>query len=185
MNKNSARRAVRSLSVLEKLAAIDRVHNGESKAAVARDLSVPESTLRGWCKSEEKLRGCSTRQNSASPSSLSEDAPLDFSSKDRVPPPIPKLISLHPLPLAAQSPPVYPDWRHQQVMPSQPDSPKEAGTAEGGSWFWKWYKSQESSNQVQYLNYSFITFSHYFLKNKWLVIYEYMVNELHDRYSTS
>jgi len=44
------------LSVREKIDAIDRVHEGESKAAVARDIGVPESTLRGWCKTEEKLR---------------------------------------------------------------------------------------------------------------------------------
>lgn len=36
--------------------AIGRVHTGESKAAVARDIGVPESTLRGWCKAEEKIR---------------------------------------------------------------------------------------------------------------------------------
>ncbi|KYN37467.1 distal antenna-like protein [Trachymyrmex septentrionalis] len=39
----------------DKIDAINRVHNGESKAAVARDIGVPESTLRGWCKSEQKL----------------------------------------------------------------------------------------------------------------------------------
>lgn len=44
------------LSVREKIDAIDRVHEGESKAAVARDIGVPESTLRGWCKTEDKLR---------------------------------------------------------------------------------------------------------------------------------
>jgi len=32
-----------------------RVRNGESKTAVARDIDVPESTLRGWCKAEEKI----------------------------------------------------------------------------------------------------------------------------------
>ncbi|XP_049785261.1 protein distal antenna-like [Schistocerca cancellata] len=50
------KRPIRQLSVLEKLEAIERVHNGESKASVARDIGVPESTLRGWCKSEDKLR---------------------------------------------------------------------------------------------------------------------------------
>lgn len=37
------------------MCAIRRVHDGESKAAVARDIGVPESTLRGWCKSEHKI----------------------------------------------------------------------------------------------------------------------------------
>lgn len=50
------KRPIRQLSVKEKLDAIQRVHNGESKASVARDIGVPESTLRGWCKSEDKLR---------------------------------------------------------------------------------------------------------------------------------
>lgn len=46
------KRSLRSFSALEKMEAIKRVHNyGESKAAVARDIGVPESTLRGWCKS--------------------------------------------------------------------------------------------------------------------------------------
>ncbi|KAG5309142.1 DAN protein, partial [Pseudoatta argentina] len=39
----------------EKLNANMRVHNGESKAAVARDIGVSESTLRGWCKTEDKI----------------------------------------------------------------------------------------------------------------------------------
>lgn len=39
----------------EKLNAIQRVHSGESKASVARHIGVPESTLRGWCKNEEKI----------------------------------------------------------------------------------------------------------------------------------
>lgn len=46
----------RQFSTSEKLEAIQRVHSGESKAAVARHIDVPESTLRGWCKKEDKLR---------------------------------------------------------------------------------------------------------------------------------
>ena len=63
------RRSVRSLSVQEKVHAIDRVHEGESKASVARDIGVPESTLRGWCKGEEKLRGIVARSNGGGNSS--------------------------------------------------------------------------------------------------------------------
>ncbi|KAG8235905.1 hypothetical protein J437_LFUL010136 [Ladona fulva] len=50
------KRQIRQLSVQDKLDAIQRVNDGESKASVARDIGVPESTLRGWCKSEDKLR---------------------------------------------------------------------------------------------------------------------------------
>ena len=42
--------------VKDKLAAIDRVNQGESQAKVARDLQVAESTLRGWLKDATKLR---------------------------------------------------------------------------------------------------------------------------------
>lgn len=45
-----------NLSPEDKLKAIDRVRAGDSKASVARDLGVPESTLRGWCKTELKLQ---------------------------------------------------------------------------------------------------------------------------------
>lgn len=41
---------------MEKLNAITRVSvGGESKASVARDIGVPESTLRGWCKNHDKI----------------------------------------------------------------------------------------------------------------------------------
>ncbi|XP_074042415.1 uncharacterized protein [Leptinotarsa decemlineata] len=41
------------ISLETKSAAVARVQKGETKASVARDLKVPESTLRGWCKSEK------------------------------------------------------------------------------------------------------------------------------------
>ncbi|XP_071868929.1 protein distal antenna [Bombus fervidus] len=61
------KRPLRALSALEKMDAIQRVHEGESKASVARDIGVPESTLRGWCKSEHKIRGMA--RNSSTPDS--------------------------------------------------------------------------------------------------------------------
>ncbi|KAK6639010.1 hypothetical protein RUM43_007280 [Polyplax serrata] len=73
------RRSVRSLSVQEKVHAIDRVHEGESKASVARDIGVPESTLRGWCKGEEKLRGIVARSNGGNPSVVDTPSSLDDS----------------------------------------------------------------------------------------------------------
>lgn len=56
MAPNKGKRPVRHLSATEKISAIQRIHDGESKASVARDIGVPESTLRGWCKNEDKLR---------------------------------------------------------------------------------------------------------------------------------
>lgn len=50
------RKRMRQLSTSEKLDAVKRIHSGESKASVARHIDVPESTLRGWCKNEQKLR---------------------------------------------------------------------------------------------------------------------------------
>ncbi|KAH8366771.1 hypothetical protein KR200_005776 [Drosophila serrata] len=58
------KRPLRSLTPRDKIHAIQRIHDGESKASVARDIGVPESTLRGWCKNEDKLRFMS-RQSSA------------------------------------------------------------------------------------------------------------------------
>lgn len=49
------KRGLRQFTVEEKLDAVRRVHDGDSKASVARLLGVPESTLRGWCKNEKKL----------------------------------------------------------------------------------------------------------------------------------
>ncbi|KAL1500751.1 hypothetical protein ABEB36_006197 [Hypothenemus hampei] len=52
----AGKRPLRQLTPKEKLAAIDRVSKGgESKASVARDIGVPESTLRGWCKNSTKI----------------------------------------------------------------------------------------------------------------------------------
>ncbi|XP_013192230.2 protein distal antenna [Amyelois transitella] len=50
------KRPMRALTPDDKIEAIQRVNDGESKASVARDIGVPESTLRGWCKNQDKLR---------------------------------------------------------------------------------------------------------------------------------
>lgn len=59
MSGNKGKRPLRHLTASDKIDAIQRIHDGESKASVARDIGVPESTLRGWCKNEEKLRNMS------------------------------------------------------------------------------------------------------------------------------
>lgn len=72
MSGNKGKRPLRHLTASDKIDAIQRIHDGESKASVARDIGVPESTLRGWCKNEEKLRNMS-RQSQPMDSKLSLD----------------------------------------------------------------------------------------------------------------
>ncbi|XP_053680418.1 protein distal antenna-like [Anopheles nili] len=67
------KRPLRHLTATDKIDAIQRIHDGESKASVARDIGVPESTLRGWCKNEEKLRYMS-RQSVENAEKLSSEA---------------------------------------------------------------------------------------------------------------
>lgn len=55
ISPGGTRSTAKNLTAQEKLTAIHRVRNGESKASVARSISVPESTLRGWCKNEERI----------------------------------------------------------------------------------------------------------------------------------
>lgn len=65
----AGKRPLRTLTAHEKLNAIKRVSvGGESKASVARDIGVPESTLRGWCKNQEKI----SYQVRTSPTNLDE-----------------------------------------------------------------------------------------------------------------
>lgn len=61
------KRPLRHLTATDKCIAIQRIHDGESKASVARDIGVPESTLRGWCKNEEKLRYMSQQAQDQKP----------------------------------------------------------------------------------------------------------------------
>lgn len=70
MSAKSGKRPLRSLSAHEKLDAIRRVHDGESKASVARDIGVPESTLRGWCKNEDKISYLSRQSSPETDESL-------------------------------------------------------------------------------------------------------------------
>ncbi|XP_017779701.1 PREDICTED: protein distal antenna [Nicrophorus vespilloides] len=77
MSAKPAKRPLRSLTAHEKLVAIRRVHDGESKAAVARDIGVPESTLRGWCKNEEKISYISRQ------SSPDTDDSLQYEPKEK------------------------------------------------------------------------------------------------------
>ncbi|CAH1954866.1 unnamed protein product [Acanthoscelides obtectus] len=87
----TGKRPLRSLTAHEKLDAIRRVHDGESKASVARDIGVPESTLRGWCKNEDKISYLSRQSSPDTDESLNdhtipkrprvEDQPFNLSLK--------------------------------------------------------------------------------------------------------
>ncbi|XP_055586424.1 protein distal antenna-like isoform X2 [Uranotaenia lowii] len=73
MMATKGKRPLRHLTATDKVDAIQRIHDGESKASVARDIGVPESTLRGWCKNEEKLRYMS-RQSAENADKLTSEA---------------------------------------------------------------------------------------------------------------
>lgn len=79
--RTAGKRPLRALTPQEKLDAIKRVHEGESKASVARDIGVPESTLRGWCKAEHKIISqVNTMKNSAHYDRLSSPSESDRST---------------------------------------------------------------------------------------------------------
>lgn len=71
------KRPIKNVSPADKVDAIDRVHDGESKASVARDIGVPESTLRGWCKSEHKIRN---QCNNVASDMISRHSPVNIGS---------------------------------------------------------------------------------------------------------
>ncbi len=80
MPSAKGKRPLRHLTACDKINAIQRIHDGESKASVARDIGVPESTLRGWCKNEEKLRYMSN--NAGSDNKMSVDKLAEKMSDD-------------------------------------------------------------------------------------------------------
>jgi len=78
----------RLMSPEQKLEAIKRVQNGETKAGVARSIGVPESTLRGWCKSEQKLQfqiRMRSNNEQAGPSSGNNGTPSSAEEENMVP----------------------------------------------------------------------------------------------------
>ncbi|EFN85906.1 uncharacterized protein DDB_G0271670 [Harpegnathos saltator] len=83
------KRPIKNVSPADKVGAIDRVHEGESKASVARDIGVPESTLRGWCKSEHKIRSQCNNVSAEmiarhSPVSIGGSRPMSVSGRQSV-----------------------------------------------------------------------------------------------------
>ncbi|XP_034231723.1 protein distal antenna [Thrips palmi] len=147
----SSKRPVRQslLSVREKIDAIDRVHEGESKAAVARDIGVPESTLRGWCKTEDKLRSLARacEGSDTPPSDLDKGLDQDPYS----PEPLTKRFRVESENKPAEGVDdalLY--WLKQQqqhvglAMNEHLLDAKMAADgvvgADNSSWFWRWYK---------------------------------------------
>lgn len=130
MELPTSKRAMRQLSVQEKISAVQRVHDGESKASVARLIGVPESTLRGWCKNEMKLRtmtACGSHSQSPSPS----------------PPPPEKRPRLEPLDTEVDDRDALWFWLRNQQQHNDPAATTAVNHNNNhhqSSWFWKWYK---------------------------------------------
>ncbi|CAG9789439.1 unnamed protein product [Diatraea saccharalis] len=79
------KRPMRALTPGDKIEAIQRVNDGESKASVARDIGVPESTLRGWCKNEDKLRYMTSRLSSPDTDKSNDGEPPDKRARTESP----------------------------------------------------------------------------------------------------
>ncbi|XP_053613462.1 protein distal antenna [Plodia interpunctella] len=90
------KRPMRALTPGDKIEAIQRVNDGESKASVARDIGVPESTLRGWCKNEDKLRYMTSRLSSPDTDKSNDGEPPDKRARTESPaaPPSPATAGL-------------------------------------------------------------------------------------------
>ena len=103
------KRPLRHLSACDKIMAIQRIHDGESKASVARDIGVPESTLRGWCKNEDKLR-CMSRQSLENADKLQD--PNMSAMSDLFNGPDPKRMKLEASSLFGNGKLKYEDYAH-------------------------------------------------------------------------
>lgn len=79
------KRPMRALTPGDKIEAIQRVNDGESKASVARDIGVPESTLRGWCKNEDKLRYMTSRLSSPDTDKSNDGEPAEKRARTESP----------------------------------------------------------------------------------------------------
>lgn len=119
------KRPMRALTPGDKIEAIQRVNDGESKASVARDIGVPESTLRGWCKNEDKLRYMTSRLSSPDTDKSNDGEPLDKRARTESPaaPPSPAAAGLDlTTPAPAPAPHAAP------LVAPQPDAPVELTT---------------------------------------------------------
>lgn len=138
----TVKRPVRQLSIHEKLSAIQRVHEGESKASVARLIGVPESTLRGWCKNEVKLRTMVDKGGSS---------PVMVNGTATPPEKKAKLMVDEPLtsPEEVKVEDALSFWLRNQRQHGDPVKAANNDIANlhhnnnnnnNPSWFWRWYK---------------------------------------------
>ncbi|XP_024081217.1 protein distal antenna-like [Cimex lectularius] len=128
------KRPVRQLSIHEKLEAIHRVHEGESKASVARIIGVPESTLRGWCKNEDKLHAMASKTSpSPEPLALSDGGPSEAKK--------PRLDVVAEANKKSELDESLLFWlRNQQAQQLQNMDIMKYTPDGTSSWFWRWYK---------------------------------------------
>lgn len=131
----SAKRPIRQLSLEEKLQAIDRVHKGESKASVARIIGVPESTLRGWCKNEDKLKVMAMKTTPSPEPVHHADGPDA------------KRVKYDTKSTSRQDDPLW-YWLQNQQNHQQRYSTPAAFDQDNSSWFWRWYKNYSFPPQV-------------------------------------
>ncbi|XP_075223554.1 distal antenna-related [Lycorma delicatula] len=126
----TTKRPIRQLSLEEKLQAIDRVHKGESKASVARIIGVPESTLRGWCKNEDKLKVMAMK------TTPSPEPTTDYHEAKRMKP-YERETKSCPAVRQQEEDPLWFWLRNQQQNQRYPQTLEQDQTS---SWFWRWYK---------------------------------------------
>ncbi|KAL0868980.1 hypothetical protein ABMA27_007302 [Loxostege sticticalis] len=124
------KRPMRALTPGDKIEAIQRVNDGESKASVARDIGVPESTLRGWCKNEDKLRYMTSRLSSPDTDKSNDGEPPDKRARTEspvAPPRSPPAAGLDLTTPAPAAPPLAPHAPHARATPPA-DAPVELTT---------------------------------------------------------
>lgn len=137
---------MRALTPGDKIEAIQRVNDGESKASVARDIGVPESTLRGWCKNEDKLRYMTSRLSSPDTDKSNDGEPPDKRARTESPveptSPAPSGLDLTattsiatsiPQPTPPVDAPVELTTRRAEPSPTLPQLPRERRPDPGAS----------------------------------------------------
>ncbi|XP_050354473.1 protein distal antenna [Nymphalis io] len=143
---SKGKRPMRAITPGDKIEAIQRVNDGESKASVARDIGVPESTLRGWCKNEDKLRYMTSRLSSPDTDKSNDGDPPDKRARTESPiaPQSPTTTGLDlsspatithnvPKPTLSTDKPVELTTKRSEPSPPHPHPPRERRPDPGAS----------------------------------------------------